>query len=596
MSTYKGIQGTAVTNYAGDKPGVVDGEVWYDSTAAAFKYQYLNVTTAGAWATGENLNTARDNSTMSGTKDASIIATGENPSGTNIGFVELYNGTSWTETTNVNSARRLLGGNGTSTSNLIYGGFIAGNTNATESWNGSAWTEVNNLNTTRRTLSGAGADNTSGLAIGGLTTVVVANTETWNGTSWTEVNDLNTARRASNGVGIQTAALMAGGNTGSNVTITESWNGSSWTEVADLNTAGIVGAGGTQTSALAFGRPSSSVLTELWNGSTWAETTDMNVGRQTPQGSGSSNTSALAASGYNTAPSAATEEWTGAGQPVGAWSTGGSLNTARQQVGSSGTQTAAIAFGGSSPTIVGNTELYDGTSWTEVNDLNTARAAMGPTKGPSTSVLSFGGYNPPGAFVRAFTESWNGSSWTEVADLNTARRSLGGAGESNTAALAFGGTTGSDTAVTETWNGTSWTEVNDMNSARRSFGNTGATNTAALAFGGVPNIALTESWNGTSWTEVNDLNRGVTSSGGLGTNTSALCFGGDITIVVANTEEWSGTRWTNVSDLNTARNSPGGAGTTSAGLAIGGNINPPITAATEEWNSPSNVIKTITTS
>jgi hypothetical protein len=40
MSTYKGIQGTAVTNYAGDKPGVVDGEVWYDSTAAAFKYQY----------------------------------------------------------------------------------------------------------------------------------------------------------------------------------------------------------------------------------------------------------------------------------------------------------------------------------------------------------------------------------------------------------------------------------------------------------------------------------------------------------------------------------------------------------------------------
>ena len=24
MSTYKGIQGTAVTNYAGDKPGVVD--------------------------------------------------------------------------------------------------------------------------------------------------------------------------------------------------------------------------------------------------------------------------------------------------------------------------------------------------------------------------------------------------------------------------------------------------------------------------------------------------------------------------------------------------------------------------------------------
>jgi hypothetical protein len=37
------------------------------------------------------------------------------------------------------------------------------------------------------------------------------------------------------------------------------------------------------------------------------------------------------------------------------------------------------------------------------------------------------------------TESWNGTSWTEVNDLNTARRDLGGCGATNTAALAFGG-------------------------------------------------------------------------------------------------------------------------------------------------------------
>jgi hypothetical protein len=42
---------------------------------------------------------------------------------------------------------------------------------------------------------------------------------------------------------------------------------------------------------------------------------------------------------------AATEEWTGAGAAVGAWSTGGSLNTAREQnTGFQGTYTAALAI------------------------------------------------------------------------------------------------------------------------------------------------------------------------------------------------------------------------------------------------------------
>ena len=33
-------------------------------------------------------------------------------------------------------------------------------------------------------------------------------------------------------------------------------------------------------------------------------------------------------------------------------------------------------FGGNSPTTVGNTETWNGTSWTEVNDLNTARRLL----------------------------------------------------------------------------------------------------------------------------------------------------------------------------------------------------------------------------
>ena len=60
MATYKESVGTTVVNYAGNYPGAVDGELWYDSTNKDFKYQYANVTSAGSWRTGNNLNTARE--------------------------------------------------------------------------------------------------------------------------------------------------------------------------------------------------------------------------------------------------------------------------------------------------------------------------------------------------------------------------------------------------------------------------------------------------------------------------------------------------------------------------------------------------------
>ncbi len=51
------------------------------------------------------------------------------------------------------------------------------------------------------------------------------------------------------------------------------------------------------------------------------------------------------------------------------------------------------------------------------------------------------------------TESWNGSCWTEVSDLSTARLQLGQAGAIATSALAFGGILppGGNTTATEEW-------------------------------------------------------------------------------------------------------------------------------------------------
>jgi len=57
------------------------------------------------------------------------------------------------------------------------------------------------------------------------------------------------------------------------------------------------------------------------------------------------------------------------------------------------------------------------------------------TQGTNTDALGFGGGSPS---TTVNTESWNGTAWTELNNLSTARRNITGVG-SPTAALAVGG-------------------------------------------------------------------------------------------------------------------------------------------------------------
>jgi hypothetical protein len=57
MATYKGIQGFSIQNLSADPSNPIEGQVWYNSTSNVWKVE--EVTAAGAWATGNNLNTAR---------------------------------------------------------------------------------------------------------------------------------------------------------------------------------------------------------------------------------------------------------------------------------------------------------------------------------------------------------------------------------------------------------------------------------------------------------------------------------------------------------------------------------------------------------
>ena len=77
------------------------------------------------------------------------------------------------------TARRSLGGCGTQTAGLGFGG-RSPTTGATEQWNGTSWSNLPSMSTARYTLGGAGTQ-TAALAAGGFTTVAVANTEEWTG-------------------------------------------------------------------------------------------------------------------------------------------------------------------------------------------------------------------------------------------------------------------------------------------------------------------------------------------------------------------------------------------------------------------------------
>ena len=134
-----------------------------------------------------------------------------------------------------------------------------------------------------------------------------------------------------------------------------------------------------------------------------------------------------------------------------------------------------------------------------------------------------------------------------------------------------------------------WSTGGNLNTARAGVVGSGI-QTSALASGG-PSTTNTEQYDGSTWTEVNNMNTARASLAGDGITTATLAFGGATPPATAVTEEWNGVSWSETNDLNSARGSLAGAGTTTASLAMGGT---PTAGQTEEWNIPSNTVKTLT--
>jgi hypothetical protein len=336
------------------------------------------------------------------------------------------------------TARAELAGAGTRAAALGFGGAIApgGVTNATEEFNSTifspatgAWASGGNLSTARYALAGSGTQ-TAGLAFGGYSTDNSTATEEYDGSAWAAGGNLNTARRNISGFGIQTASIAAGGaSPGGNSNAAESYNGSTWTSVNNMNTArGRLAAANAspQTAGLIFAGstgPALSAATESWNGTNWTSVSSMNTARNWPGGLGT-QTSALAFGGNNYVGGgftptvySATESWNGT-----SWTTVNSLNTARFNSGGTGTQTAGLAFGGfgTGPTTgpfppQNVTELWDGTNWSSAPPMTTARGGIGSV-GTQNAGLGAGGYTTTAV---ANTEEWSGPQTTATASTLT---------------------------------------------------------------------------------------------------------------------------------------------------------------------------------
>ena len=508
------------------------------------------------WSTGGNLNTARFGLGAFGTQTAAYVAGGNtSPGGGTTAVTESYNGTSWTSLSspaNLATSRQGMtqGTLGPGSAGLMFGG-SSGVTilAATEEWNGSAWSEQSDLSTARYHVLGAGVQ-TAAVAVGGYTTTSVVNAEEYNGSSWTSGTNLPAATSGGYRVGNSADDFYyAGGDTpGGRVQTTRRYDGTSWTTTPSMGSINAASGGSpgvsTPSAGIAFGGnnpPPSITTTEEFNktvnvitSAAWASSGSMNTARAYIYGCGLQD-AALVVAGYNGSVSNDVEEYNGS-----TWSEQNNMGTSRYNNATLGIQTAAFACGGRTPPPdTGSTtvEAYDGTSWTSSPSLNSARTYLAGVGTTSASLVAMGAN--PRSVASNLAEEYNGSSWSAVNTNSTTRRT-GSAGGVQTSATYFGGTP-SPTA-TEEYDGTNWTAGGALGTGSYFKGvSTNSSGYSVLGYGGGPgNLSVTEGYDGTAWSTRPSLGTARHALAGAGTQTAALAAGGRTPSYTGATEEFTG--------------------------------------------------------
>jgi hypothetical protein len=263
------------------------------------------------------------------------------------------------------TARKYLGGAGTQTAGLGFGGYkYGGYSNNTEEYSAGLTTTVKHMIILKE-IKGQKvqvlATDPSTLLEGQLW--YNSTSQTFKGAvyqpgssgAWASGGNMSIERGALAGAGTQNAGLAFGGYDENYLDVTEEYNGSSWSSGGNLNNTRYDLAGaGTQTAGLAFGSNPVAAHTEEYNGTSWTSVNSMNTARAQLAGAGI-QTAGLAFGGRAPGVTGSTEEYDGTN-----WSSGGTLGVARYMLAGAGTQTAGVSFGGYYPSITTVTEEYTG--------------------------------------------------------------------------------------------------------------------------------------------------------------------------------------------------------------------------------------------
>ena len=308
MATYDEIYGRRLEVLSSDPSNLEAGQIWYNSASGTIKGHVLAPGT---------------------------IAAGGNPGG--------------------NGGKTQLGGCGTVTAGLIFGGEPS--TTATEEYDGTSWTNVNALPTGGTDVGSAGIQ-TAALCVGGTNTT--DKSFEYDGTNWTNGGDLGTAMRFAVGTcGTQTAAMLTGGYQtppGTPSAIMQSYNGASWTTIPQTYPVSAdtpaFRTSGTQTAIISAGGSGSNTTSKEWNGSSWTANNPLvsAVSAQVQQGTSTASLVATGHPGYGTG----LQEWDGTN-----WSTNpATFSTGRSQAAGGGT-TASMFVANGAPSVDA-TEVYTG--------------------------------------------------------------------------------------------------------------------------------------------------------------------------------------------------------------------------------------------
>ena len=292
------------------------------------------------------------------------------------------------------------------------------------------------------------------------------------------------------------------------------------------------------------------------------------------------------------------------------WASGGNMNTGRSEGMTAGTQTASLMSGGIVPgsdAMTNNSEEYNGSAWSEGNNLSNFRRGGGfGAQGTQTAAFVSGGNGAgtsPAAGLLTTAEEYNGTSWSDGGDMPATKFSHGSLG-TQTAGLAFSGKTGTNvntdvTSVNTTYeyDGSSWTAGGNYGIANNGMAGFG-TQTAGVGVGGnYPASAATYEYDGSSWTAGNNLPGARRNHGSFGTLTAgAICGGYSPSAgTLSQTLKYDGTSWTESVNLTTGRNGLAGSGTQALGLVAGGH---PQLTTTEEYTVDTSTLnlKTLTDS